>query len=167
MRRKALTSDAPDYKPHRPWEWCLRRVVEDTAFWRRELEESAMLVLAKASRFSQALDGDALVAHCPPLASKARPAGRGMPTSATHPAASAAKTSSLGKHLIVGEDGMLSTNRCGNRLCEAFQHGTCDESTRRGVCPRDRQMAHQCAKCLSPSHGADSCREGGHGPPQA
>lgn len=35
---KALTMDAPEFKPEQRWEWCMRQVVSDTACWRRELE---------------------------------------------------------------------------------------------------------------------------------
>lgn len=38
----------------------MRQVAEDTASWRRELEEPATLVLAKESKLSSMLEGDAL-----------------------------------------------------------------------------------------------------------
>ena len=50
------------FDPNRPWEWCLRQLVEDHSYWRRELKEPAMLVLAKTARLGSMVDGDAPVA---------------------------------------------------------------------------------------------------------
>eukprot|EP00971_Amphidinium_carterae_P241519 4795417-Amphidinium_carterae.1 len=49
-------------------------------------------------------------------------------------------------------DGTFVTKRSGAKLCRAWQQGTCRVG-KPGVCPVDPNLCHQCAKCLSSSHG--------------
>eukprot|EP00971_Amphidinium_carterae_P077202 1524946-Amphidinium_carterae.2 len=57
----------------------------------------------------------------------------------------------------VGGDGRLVSNRRGRLLCSEFQTGACGPATQDCTCPRDPSRVHQCALCLAPSHGANSC----------
>jgi len=55
--------------------------------------------------------------------------------------------------------GLYTTNRAGTKLCTKFNEGTCTDLVAVGqswLCPLDKRSAHQCAKCLSPHHGASS-----------
>ena len=54
-------------------------------------------------------------------------------------------------------DGRCETNRKGTPLCPGFQKGTCNDTAAGARCARDWSFAHQCALCLSPTHGADIC----------
>ena len=151
------------YDPGRPWEWCLRQLVDDHGFWRRELEEPAMLVLAKSAKLNSMVDGDAMVSNLASATASSShlPAPPAPPGRRADPKAKARGP----KHHSVGEDGSLATNRSGTRLCNDFQAGQCSESLVRGRCPRDARLAHQCAKCLSPAHGASQCRDEAARPP--
>ena len=57
----------------------------------------------------------------------------------------------------VGADGLHTTNRKGVRLCHGWNSGACTVSGSGGRCSNNKQYAHQCAKCFSPDHGANSC----------
>jgi hypothetical protein len=142
------------FDPARPWDWSLREVVEDHSFWRRELEEPAMLVLSNSGRLSQMVEGDAPVAAPRSQSMQAASSSRGSaPPRAQH------KDTRKPKHThqhVVDSDGRMAANRSGTRLCGAFQAGQCSEMNA-GMCAKDGQKTHQCAKCLSPGHGADAC----------
>ena len=47
------------FDPKKPWEWVWNMIVKDHAFWHRELEEPALLILAKTQKASQLLGTDA------------------------------------------------------------------------------------------------------------
>ena len=55
--------------------------------------------------------------------------------------------------------GILTTNRNGITLCSNFNSGRCDKvaSGTQMMCGQDATRIHQCAKCLSPHHGANVC----------
>lgn len=54
-----------------------------------------------------------------------------------------------------GSDGQLATNRRGIPLCGGFQSGSCTAGgDSRRMCATSGRHVHQCAKCLSPDHGA-------------
>ena len=98
----------------RPWDWCLRELTRDVAFWRRELEEPAILVLARAARLTSVLDGDAPVTGGEQQSPRA-PTRRPQPTG---PRERPQKVHRL------NEDGSaLMANRRGPPLCGDFQLG--------------------------------------------
>jgi hypothetical protein len=55
------------------------------------------------------------------------------------------------------DDGKHSSNRRGAPLCGGFQSGNCTQVNTDGFCVKDTAKRHQCARCLSQSHGADMC----------
>ena len=59
---------------------------------------------------------------------------------------------------IIGADGLLTHNRRGVELCRKFQEGQCGQAVN-GYCPANHNFRHQCAKCLSPDHGAAACTQ--------
>jgi hypothetical protein len=142
------------FDPARPWDWALRETIHDSSFWRKEMEEPAILVLAKAGRLSQMVDGDAPVAGSgSPAVAASMPARRHQ-----EPAASAHKAKRGSRQHHVAGDGVMAANRRGVQLCGGFQSGACTE-LRLGRCAKDPNKSHQCAKCLQPGHGADSCNQ--------
>ena len=53
--------------------------------------------------------------------------------------------------------GPHSANRRNTPLCDAFQHSACGPPAPGNKCPNDSSKVHQCSRCLSDRHGADSC----------
>jgi len=142
----------------RPWEWSLRAVVEDTSFWRRELEEPAILVLARASKMASMVDGDVPVAAPGEGTAAVRPAGgQGHAPGGGQPRQRASAKARPVKQRLVDPQGTFTHNRKGVKLCKAFQNNQCDPAGAWNKCPRDASAVHQCAKCLSPTHGQAAC----------
>ena len=54
------------YDPASPWDFVFRQAVMDGQFWRRDLEENALLILAKVSRTMEHVEGDVLTTSLPP-----------------------------------------------------------------------------------------------------
>ena len=161
------------YDPNQPWEYCLTKLVLDHHFWRRELEESALLVLTGAVPESSVTDGNNPVAsHVDPTYAMAGAVG---PHQLLTPAAPKGSRDSKRPHDVddtAGQrrgggplkkqrvheqdaDGAMAKNRSGIPLCEGFQTGACTETSQGTVrCKGDWYKAHQCAKCLSVDHGS-------------
>ncbi len=47
------------FDPKHPWEWVFRQTAEDSQFWRRELEEPALLIKTRVDKLSGSIDDDA------------------------------------------------------------------------------------------------------------
>lgn len=55
------------FDPEHPWNWVYGQLADqEHSFWRREVEEPAMLVLARSGRLSDMVDQDAPVTDRPP-----------------------------------------------------------------------------------------------------
>ena len=128
------------------------------AFWRRELEEPAIRVLARAARLTSVLDGDAPITGGELQSPRA-------PTRRPQPADRPERPQKVHR---LSEDGTaLMANRRGAPLCRDFQLGKCQPSHGNdALCPVDSRSRHQCAKCLSPGHGADRCSNAMAGAPK-
>lgn len=138
-----------------PWEWVFNQAANNDKFWRKELEDKALLVVAKISGAEEGVEGDAPTSGAPPLKQVQHLAHPPQPASDRQ----TKRQKTGGRAHKVGDDGLLTHNRAGTRLCAAYQRGECPESGHRynTACPRDRSLRHQCAKCLQPGHGASSC----------
>ena len=139
---------------NRPWDWSFHEVLADGAFWKRELEEPALLVLSHAGALASMVDGDALTAGGSKPAAAAPHPHAGAPHAAGRSAAKVPAQKRFREHQV-DANGRLSHNRKGSRLCTAFQSGQC--STSGFVCHDG--STHQCNKCLAPGHGGDSCTQ--------
>ena len=148
--RRQGTRD-PAFKVAQPWDWSLRQVTLDGAFWKKEMEEPAILILSGSGRLMEMVDGDA------PIASAATPAAA-APARVAHPPARLAaksKDSRARQHHV--QNGAYTANRSGAELCHGYQNGSCMGAVKGNHCARNSQYVHQCAKCLSNDHGADKC----------
>ena len=135
----------------RPWNFCFRALVEDDRFWRKEVEQPALLILAHARSMGSALGGDAPVG-----AGSSGSTGVGGDIPGGDPFnPRKRKMNHLRVHEL-GENGRLLKNRGGKKLCEAWQDGSCQVG-QKGKCPRNPGLVHQCAICLSQDHGAKFC----------
>ena len=154
------------FEPDRPWDYVWTKMVDDANFWRKELEEPCVLVLAKTTSMSSMIGGDAPAA----THNTNRPQSQGSVNYAVPQrtggtgdyggGASPLKKRKEHQH-NTGSNGGMATNRSGTALCADF-NAACGcgptASTQHGArCPKDSSKAHQCSKCLSPGHGASSC----------
>ena len=133
-----------DFDPAKVWDGVWRAAVGDTDFWRRQFEEPALLLKVHISTPGSAISGEAPVgtdtATAPPKRVRPRPdAEHGEPPAKVH------KVS----------DGHYTHNRRGRKLCGAFQTGQCPLGPQL-LCPSGSVAAHQCSKCLFPTHGSTS-----------
>ena len=55
-----------DFTPARPWGHALQAAMDETNWWRSELEEPALLALTKSQALGQLIAGDAAVANMHP-----------------------------------------------------------------------------------------------------
>ncbi|CAK0827555.1 unnamed protein product [Prorocentrum cordatum] len=97
--RADATSTFHDFDPTKPREWVWSKLTSDVQFWLREVQEPAVLVLARTASLHQMIDHDAPI----------------------------------------------------------MQTGECTDHDARNNCRRIPRLKHQCGKCLSIDHGANSC----------
>jgi hypothetical protein len=164
-----------DFEADRPWNKAYRQLVLDQRFWKIELEDPAFMLLGKIKEVPGLLTGDALTQQ---VHTSTATTAQGRELTATIGAPSLApdkpdkrgngqrgngqpppkKARGGNREHQANSDGTMVTNRAGKELCREFQSGRC-QAARSGmvVCPRNQNRVHQCAKCLSPSHGSSSC----------
>eukprot|EP00971_Amphidinium_carterae_P013369 263620-Amphidinium_carterae.1 len=122
-----------DFSPSQPWEHVLAAVVKNSTFWHRELEEPCQNLRLRGNYSVP----DHVAPHLAPApAAKRRPQRERI-------------------HRV--QDGLFVSNRQGVTLCKAWQEGSCQGSSSSNRCLRSPDLAHQCAKCLSPDHGSTDC----------
>ena len=122
-------------------------MVADSDFWRQEMEEPALIVLAKAGNLKSMLGGDAPVA----AGSSNGPAVNVPPVPRAHPDGGSRQQMQ-----------QATVNRKGTPLCEGFQTGRCNKSNANNHrCSVEPSKVHQCAVCLDTSHGAHACGPAG------
>jgi len=143
-----------DYDPARPWEWAIKALIADQAFWHKQVEEPALLVLAEVSQLANNLGGDAPVSGPDKPLPWMRGAAKQADRAATEPKP---RKREFQKVHNVNSDGLLTHNRRGTPLCMDYQKGECSNKPGTIMCPKDRSNVHQCAKCLHERHGAHRC----------
>ena len=156
------------YDANKPWEWVYSEMCHSPEFWERELKDHADYF-----RFGQSglggLEGDAPVkagtasSTLGTRESKVPPGDldyvrRDAISRRDEPAGETAAKKPKVHH--VGKDGLYSTNRNNNKLCEAFKKaGSCDATLVRVAKAGCGKGLHQCGKCLSRDHGAEACEK--------
>ncbi len=162
MQRKLVSEHArcPDqsahpYDPQRPWDLVLRTVGEEFSFWKKEVEDPAMMILMRAKSMSEEISGEAPVARMAadhistPQSSSSAPHLSGPPPAKKR---RATKSDQNDRVFNRAPDGNWATNRKGQPLCEKFQLGECSVLP----CPVDARNAHQCKRCLG-HHPSKDC----------
>jgi hypothetical protein len=144
-----------EYDPNRPWDWCMKKGLDDFHFWKDTLEDPALLIRTRTSTLSAL-------------------AGNDTPIDGKHIEEANSQVSNFGppvkkqklqhevrtpKNAHNVENGQYVTNRKGKKLCQAFQSGSCTHTKPGGIACSAGLGLHQCAKCLSPAHGANACSE--------
>ena len=149
------------WQPDTPYHYVFQRGLDDGAFWNREFERKATLILSGARSQTQMGEIHAPIkGHLDPTPKRiARP-----PSAAPSSAAYAEQKGNKGNrsrpypeqkcHAVT--DGVFTHNRGQSKLCQAFQTGNCSEG-RGGWCPVNWGERHQCNKCLADSHGGAVC----------
>jgi hypothetical protein len=180
-----VNGTAHAFNPSRPWDFVFKKSAGESLdssaarYWHLNLEEPCLLIVAGARRVDGFLDGDASVcaSGSSHMATQGTPifslldretgaSGSRQPaerkTSAHAPPAKrkdAPSRSSGGvKPGAIMVDGKYTTNRQGNPLCMLFNSGACSGPRGANVtCPKDPTRRHNCHKCLSADHGANTC----------
>jgi len=140
-----------------PWDWALRKTADDVLWWRRELEDVAMLVKVEISSLRESLGVDAMVCGSSSSQVTSRtslPPPALPPPARDHPPAKRQRIANVNKHHSTDTEGNLVSNRRGTPLCQGFQTGACPYNRGTVRCPKNRDQAHQCARCLAPAHGS-------------
>lgn len=148
------------FDPKRPWDHVWQLAVQDFYWWRKEVEEPCLLVVARTASLDSMVDGDVEIADVE------------TPKKTKRPAAAHANWS---HHTSIGQggfnlvkphnserfhnvqNGAYSTNRKGVQLCPEFQTGACTEADGDRRCRKNHNLVHQCEKCLSPEHPGSQC----------
>jgi hypothetical protein len=145
------------FDPKRPWNRVWTMAIEDSQWWRRELEEQALIILNRSSKATELVTSDApgrsgqLVEH------PTRPQASSAAGSSGGPARKVVKR----RTHEVNSQGRYSRNRAGHRVCEGYQDGTCSSTTGtpKGYwCANtpDPGSVHVCNLCLG-GHPASQC----------
>ena len=135
-------------------------MIQDVLFWKEELEDKCMLVITKTRNLSSQISGDAPIADGggatgAEITRKKRQHDSHI-TETFDPRKRGGTPGDFRQH-NVNSDGLLATNRRGISLCDGFQKGECNDTDHNERCLKNSNMVHQCAKCLSKTHGAHAC----------
>ena len=148
------------FEEKRPWNFVWGAVCADTQWWKNELEDPALLVLAKAARLGEVVAGDARANGAPQVShSPAHPqqlqqrSGRGQQSVSSN---SDRSRSRMGAREHNVKDGKYVTNRQGSKMCEGFQSGSCTETAYGMWCAKNTSEVHQCNICLG-NHRGNQC----------
>jgi hypothetical protein len=160
------------FDPTNPWDHLFTLAPLEHNYWHENLIEPCMLILTKVRSSGVFVDGDSPVCDSsmshlatfgtPGFAYVADSSSSSSTRQSAGPQPAKQKRESHGspappakapkQHNV--SNGLFTTNRWGNELCNGYQNGSC-KSTSGQVCPRDGSRRHCCAKCLSSSHGAE------------
>ena len=163
MHKAALVAGhTTSFTPSRPWGCALQAAMDETNWWRSELEEPALLALTKSQALGQLIAGDAAVANMHP----SRPshhvmgaaAGAARSPSGAPPAKKQKKAGKGEQAHNLDANGRCTTNRQGALLCPGYQDGTCSS-----MGARCRAGVNQCNICLIKQHGAKGHGQSGQG----
>lgn len=163
------------YDPLKPWNRCFEQATEgytQIQYWYEQVERPAQMILAHSRTMDDYLDGDAVIAATSSAhiaTSCATPADVGLAGDTGKaqrdrkrpgngdtgtPPPKAPKVAPVVKglqHNVTGRK--YTTDRNGRKFCVSFQ-------TAAGcVHGKKCQLAHQCNKCLLPTHAGDTCSQ--------
>jgi len=147
-----------DFDPNRPWIYCFEQLVADNMFWQDQFLNPAIMIKAKITEQSRFIDDDAHIEGSSGARSSGLQRGDAAPPPLQRERATPKRRPDKQKQNNVS-NGLYTTNRAGTKLCTKFNEGTCTDLVAVGqawLCPLDKRSVHQCAKCLSPHHGASS-----------
>ena len=145
-------------QPKTTLECCVRQSHScDETFWREEVVEPCMMVIARIANTAEVVEGDAKVNAASSSAAGARdpgPVPAKMTQNPEKPPARPRNTNRAGRvHQI--HEGKCTCNRTGYALCAAFNEERCEPS--QGLwCRQAWDAARQCQRCLG-GHPVTKC----------
>jgi len=137
-----------EFDPSTPWKYVWKQLPLDFAFWRHELEDPCVLLIAKVVSPAATVDGSAITGESP--APSGQPSLVGDQRAAKRQKRGGGNPPPAQRLYNTGADGKWSTNRSGKPLCPDYQMGTCHGN----YCSKNSAHVHQCAICLAPDHGS-------------
>ena len=140
-----------------PWDLVYRAMVDEYSFWRREVEDPAIIIITKANAGGRVVEGDAPIARSAIdfIAPMDHIAGtssgsHSFDAGSRKKAKVARQSSNTSSHPSRDNSGNYTANRSNVELCPDWNAGSCVYSEK--DCPK--KMKHQCSRCLHNSHGA-------------
>jgi len=127
--------------------------------WPEELDAyQCLLLITKSTSQDTVLEGDVLISgigsSLPSQIGGGHPLSRDRsPRRYLPPPPGGKRGDERERQHNLGADGLFTTNRAGHELCQKFQRGECQQAACGSRLNR-HDLVHQCAKCLSQSHGA-------------
>ena len=166
MRLAAIHSSSPTtsgYQPDRPWNAVYSKMCDDQfslTFWKEELEDLAIAVLARTANLRARVGDDASIGtsvasqsnHEPQLSPAPFAPGR-IPKSPTKRARELPEDNRVTR---VDSSGNFTHNRQNVEICPGFNTGECQD-TIAGRCKVNPELVHQCSRCLAQSHYLLNC----------
>ena len=143
------------FDPDKPWDWVWNAAVNESNFWRMELEEPCLLVISRTTPLQTMLDGDANIGTGQAPSTPSTPQRGQKRTLDGSSAIRETYTQQERVHSV--KDGEYTCNRRGTPLCPGWKDGSCTGTATGARCPKDWALAHQCSKCLSSEHGKHNC----------
>jgi hypothetical protein len=147
-----------DFDPGRPWNSVFLEATLDSEFWKVELEEPALVIMADRSTHQ----GDFISGDAPATGGYETPRHNGSKRNqdelmgdSTSPVVR--RPRHVRQHNV--EEGKHKTNRRGTTLCAGFQSGSCTVTLPNNKCGNDFSKVHQCEKCLREDHGSKDCNK--------
>lgn len=169
-RGSEATNNDPShaYDTAAPLKWVWSEAVDDSKFWKRELEDPAFFVLTRIKEMGAVIDGDAAVTGADPRGTKrkaeeylhhqsgaaATPQAPSQEADMSPPNVKKVK-GSAGDDRSVQAGGKYTRNKKGKGLCIGYNNGSCMVHSK-GFCSRDQSRVHQCHFCLQ-LHPAIAC----------
>ena len=139
--KAGVKGQSHEYDPNMPWEWALKDLIDDDKFWKREIEDEAILILAKQKSMVDSIGEESQ-------------GGRKRQSLAQSPPVPEDKRVKMHN---IDKEGFALSNRRGRTLCKGWQDGSCTETGRDNRCGKNSSEMHQCSKCLSTEHGRSGC----------
>ena len=147
-----------DFDEARPWNLVWMKAASDETFWREEVNEPALLILAKVTQATELVDGDARVnaasAHGDLREVRPTPARLATPQDVDRQRGLRPRNANRTGRVHNIADGKYTHNRTGYKLCAEFQTEQCKDTTQGVWCAHQWDTVHQCNKCLGTHPGA-------------
>ena len=143
------------FDPANPWKYVWNKLTTEVAFWRKEVEEPALMLSARVAGGAAQITGEAPTARSTlghiagGAATGSTPAGAGggRKRKVVHASKKKYVSDSSGK--------LWAVNRSGKTLCPGFNDGSCTE----WPCKTDPSYVHQCSLCLGRhALGSSECK---------
>ena len=150
LRRQAEIAQDPLLEPGRPWNHIFHKAVNDSIFWAEEVQEKAILLLARAAPLGRLTADGTLTDGPPSYTNRSHDRGTGGPVSGAKPAPRPQNTGG-GKKKQKSSGKPNHQAPSGIDICQNWNRGKCPKTP----CPNKR--AHICSHCRSPDHSLLTC----------